>query len=103
MGWAALVDGQVEAIFGVGINNDPWFLATDVLDKHKVKFLRESQYYIGIMKDKYDWLINWIDPDNKLTARWLKWSGFTIDEPDPLRGGFRRFHWRKDESKCVQQ
>lgn len=103
MGYAFLLDDKVEAICGVGQRNDPWLVATDELEKHPVMFYRASKPVITEMKERYDWLENWIDEDNKLTIRWLEWAGFSIDAPGIVHG-FRRLFWKKEGTRsCVRQ
>lgn len=96
MGYAILYDGIVEAVCGVGRNNDPWLAGTDEIARHPATFFRVSRNIINEMKSRYDWLCNWVDDDNKLSIRWLDWAGFHIDEPREVGGGlFRRFYWER--------
>jgi hypothetical protein len=100
--WAVLLDGKPQAVFGVGnfgVNSGvPWLVATDEIEKHPVRFYRMSKPMIAILRHKYEHLVNWVDARNKLSLRWLKWAGFTIDDPEPwgIYGlMFHRVWWKR--------
>jgi hypothetical protein len=96
-GWAASVcrgiisnkDGVAVGIFGVR-PAEPlsrvgvvWLLGTDGLDKIKKFFMSISKPIIEEMAKGFDVLFNYVDARYEKTLRWLKWCGFTIDEPRP--------------------
>lgn len=72
----------------------PWLLSAEQSLKHKREFLKLSPPVIDEMLDIYPKLINYVHNKNKLSIRWLKWLGFTIENPEPIRTGelFHRFH-----------
>ena len=104
--WAVLLDGKPAVVFGVGVMADagnilgiPWLVATDEIERHPVRFYRTSKKVIALMKRRYARLMNWVDARNTLSVRWLKWAGFTIEEPAPWGAQglmFHRFWWRRD-------
>lgn len=97
--WTVFVDGNPEFVFGVvpgkpgtGI---PWLLGTDAVSKASLRIVRHSKEYVGKMLEKYPHLENFVDVKNELSKAWLKWCGFTIEEPVAygLKGElFHRFH-----------
>ena len=65
---------------GIGV---PWLLSAEQALKHKRKFLELSPPVIEEMLDICPKLVNHVHIDNKLSIRWLKWLGFTIEDPKP--------------------
>jgi len=101
-GWAAELDGRVEAVFGVGPVNGslgrPWLVGTDEIEKHPVLFYRMSRGIVADMRARYEQLVNWVDARNELSIKWLRWLGFHIEGPEPagVNGElFHRFWWER--------
>jgi hypothetical protein len=65
---------------GVGV---PWLLSTEQALKHKRQFLELSPPVIEEMMSMCSRLVNYVHVDNKLSIRWLKWLGFTVEDPKP--------------------
>ena len=88
----ALVDGQPEVIFGAGDLSiltglgAPWLLGSDVIERHRVEFLRASVHWRGQLLKRYSVLRNVVHCRNKVAIRWLRWLGFTFSEPFQHRG-----------------
>jgi hypothetical protein len=87
-GYAALMDGEPVAVFGASPSMTPgvgvaWLLATPEIERHPVRFYRESKRIFEKVTRKYETLVNWVDCRNKLSLRWLGWLGFEIGEPEP--------------------
>jgi hypothetical protein len=73
----------------------PWLLGTKGLDKMKKFFVKYSKPIIEEMKKGFDLLINFVDARYLKAVKWLKWCGFTIDEPVPfgaINVPFHRFY-----------
>jgi hypothetical protein len=88
---------------GVGV---VWLLATQEIERHPVRFYRESKRMFGNVTEKYETLINWVDQHNTLSLRWLQWLGFEIEEPEPwgvLQLPFCRVCYRNDEGVDTAQ
>lgn len=71
----------------------PWAVFTTAIDRHPLPFLRGGRAW---MRGVSGLLLNYVDARNTMTIRWLKWLGFTIDDPIPygVNGEpFSRF-WR---------
>lgn len=80
---------------GIGV---PWLLSAEQALKHKREFLKLSPPIIEEMLDICPKLVNHVHIDNKMTIRWLRWMGFTIDDPAPLRTTdelFCKFHMER--------
>ena len=84
-----LVDGEIACMFGVcrknlmGDEGVIWLLGTDLLKKHAIKFLRENKKEIVDISSKFTIIENYCDSRNKVTLKWLRWLGFTIEEAQP--------------------
>jgi hypothetical protein len=103
----ALIDGVPEVMFGVGDINvltrtgGPWLLGTDAVDRHWVAFVRRSRGSLEQLSSRYAVLMNLVDARQTASIRWLRWLGFTVEEPT-LAGvelrEFRLFHMRAEKS-----
>jgi hypothetical protein len=93
--------GVPSAMLGLVVNcrltgaGTPWLLASNHALKYKREFLLQSPPIIEEMLNICPRLSNHVHADNRVSIRWLKWLGFTIDEP--MRTGaddelFHRFH-----------
>ena len=84
---------------GVGV---PWLLSTEQALKHKRQFLELSPPVIQEMLDMCPKLVNYVHADNKLSVRWLKWLGFTIEDPKPAGLSGELFHrFTMERRSCV--
>lgn len=82
-------------ITGSGI---PWLLGTNHALNYKREFLLQSPPVIKEMLNICSNLSNHVHADNRVSIRWLKWLGFTIDDPVAIGVGgelFHRFHLEK--------
>ncbi|WP_145548552.1 hypothetical protein [Yersinia massiliensis] len=101
--FAGLVDGEVIALFGVvpasiltgfGV---PWLVAADSMERYQVTFLRHCRPVVRYMLSIYPHLENYVDTRNLAAKKWLRWLGFTIDDPIPygaLKLPFHHFELR---------
>lgn len=96
----ASVDGVPVIMFGVAVPHllseraVPWMLASDEVKNHAMHFLPASRRFIDEMMQRYDLLVNFVDERNTLSQKWLKWLGFTLEEPEPFgpfQVPFRKF------------
>jgi hypothetical protein len=78
-----------DILSGTGV---PWLLGTDNALKYKRQFLIQTQPVINEMLTICTRLVNYVHIDNKVSIRWLKWIGFTIDEPLPYGCDNELFH-----------
>lgn len=76
----------------------PWLLSSNHALKYKREFLVQSPPVIAQMLDICPRLSNHVHAKNRVSIRWLKWLGFTIDDPMPAGANkelFHRFHLEK--------
>lgn len=81
---AYLADDQLICIAGCSPMDEhhaqPWLLATDLLDGYCYRLRRESLGVLNLMRAKYAYLSNVINPNNTMTIEWLESIGFTMGE-----------------------
>ena len=70
----------------------PWLLGTDNALKYKRHFLTQVPAVIDEMLTTCPRLFNYVHIENKVSIRWLKRIGFTIDEPAPYGVAGELFH-----------
>jgi len=86
---SGLVNGEIACIWGVcpisiiGSKGSPWLLATPVIEKHPMAFLRRCKPFIKKFRSLYKYMENYVDVRNKVAIHWLKWMGFKFDEARP--------------------
>lgn len=83
--WAAVVDGEVIAMFGVVPREEPgtgrpWMIGTKHLTKHRYTFGKGCGDVIEAMLDTFPRLENIVDRRNRTAIAWLKWLGFELGE-----------------------
>ena len=95
-GFAAEVDGELVALFGIS-NGLIWLVATDEINKYPITFYRLSRKIFPSLIEGYDYIENYVDARNTLSLRWLKWLGFTIKEPKCINNGiFHHIYYKKE-------
>jgi len=78
----------------------PWLLGTNLFFKAHRKlhreFLRQCPDYVDRMQARFPRLENFIHAGNRLSIRWLKWCGFSLDmdAPVPINGEYFFRFWR---------
>lgn len=101
---AVTADGVPIAMFGLVVtcrltgHGVPWLLSSNAALQHKREFLVQSKPAVQEMLNICPMLSNHVHADNRVSIRWLKWLGFTIDDPQPtgINGElFHRFHLEK--------
>lgn len=90
--YTGLVNGKPEVMFGSADINiltgvgAAWLLGTDAVERHQLRFLRESIDWRDQLLQRYSVLRNFVDTRNAVSIRWLRWLGATFSEPVTLRG-----------------
>lgn len=69
---------QASLLGTVGI---PWMVGTDSIKKISRGIVQRSRQVIGVFLDMYPYLENYVHTENKISIRWLKWCGFTLESP----------------------
>lgn len=108
--WTCMVDGLPSFMWGaarmgsfLGCCGAPWLLGTPAILKVRHDFLRYCPYFIAVMQDSFPRLENYVHTGNRLSIRWLKHLGFTVNEELPeLINDEDFFHfWRG--TKCMSR
>lgn len=75
-------DGKAFAMAGVcrmpDVGGSVWMLATDDLERCKMRFLRNIRAGLDMWQRKYGLLHNYVDERNSVHINWLRWLGFTF-------------------------
>lgn len=75
-----------------------WMLGTEGALKYKRQFLKQVPVIIEEMLTICPNLFNYVHVKNKISIKWLKWIGFTLDEPLPHGYDgelFQKFHLKR--------
>lgn len=100
----AEVGGVPCAVFGVTRTgslltpkNSPWMLGGTELHKHTKLLLSESKKIVYTIVEEYREVENWVYAESSASIRWLKWLGFTVEDPVPLGPEGQEFcrFWKK--------
>lgn len=86
-----------DILSGAGV---PWLLGTETALKHKREFIIQVPAVINEMLDICPKLVNYVHVENKVSVRWLKRIGFTLDEPLPYGYSNELFHRFHLERSC---
>jgi hypothetical protein len=93
--WVGSLDGEVCCVWGLippTLLSDKaylWLLVTDVVDRHRFVFIRQSQIFIQKALDIYPLIVGHVEVGNDKAVRWLKWLGATFGEPEAKRIPFQ--------------
>jgi len=89
--WTGLINNVPVCIFGVcpvgglfGNMGRPWMIGTDLIDQHAITFLRRNKKFVKMMLNQYGYLSNYVDCRNTKAIQWLRWLGFSFNEPEPM-------------------
>ncbi|GHV34460.1 hypothetical protein FACS1894187_05050 [Synergistales bacterium] len=98
-GFAAFIDGELTAIFGVTKETDEsgniWLLGTDEITKRPLRFYKESKSIFDVLSKGYDELYNYVGKKNKTALRWLEWLGFKFEEAGEPFEDFVLVRWTR--------
>jgi hypothetical protein len=89
MCWTAFKNGKPAAIWGAASSSalssfgSPWMLGSDELNRSAIEIGRASRYYVMRMKQRFAILENYVDARQTKSIRWLRWCGFTLENPEP--------------------
>lgn len=97
--WAARVNGELAAIFGVapigtlmGGVGAPWLLGTPAVPRHRRVLAACARPYIHVMLRAYPHLQNLVHAKNTVAVAWLKRMGFVLHAPQALPPLGEMFH-----------
>jgi hypothetical protein len=103
LAWTCFVEGVPAFMWGVSrlgslisFTGSPWLLGTPAIAKVAREFLRQCPDYVERMQELFPRLENYIHVENRLSIRWLKWCGFTLEtEPKRFNGEVFYMFWRE--------
>jgi hypothetical protein len=81
---------QVAAIFGCSpIHGQPgvgcpWFLGSSLVERNPRYFVQIAKTMIPHWLSQYPLLENLVHDKNEVSIRFLRWAGFTLDDPEPF-------------------
>lgn len=81
--------GEPAAVYGVvpysmlGGRASIWLLGTDKVFEMGASFVRASRVGLLEVVQGLNYVENWVDIENTLSVKWLKWLGFESAEPEP--------------------
>ena len=81
--------GRTSLISPIGI---PWLLGTDEVRSIPKTFLIKSREIVNRARQRYALLENWVDSENAISIRWLRWLGFSIETANPIERKGRSFY-----------
>lgn len=76
-----------------------WMLASEDLNKIKIRFLINCKKFINLMLEYYPYLYNYVDDRNKKSIEWLLFLGAKMEDPRPYgtdKLPFRYFYFIKE-------
>lgn len=90
LAWTCLVEGIPAFMWGVARlgslisrKGSPWLLGTNLFFRaHRRlhgEFLRQCPAYVERMQARFPRLENFVHAKNRLSVRWLRWMGFTVE------------------------
>jgi hypothetical protein len=91
-----LIDDEPAAMGGLyaaqllGDTGYAWMLGTELIRRHRVTFLRNYVYQLDKMLAIFPIIETHVDARYKSCLRWLKWTGFEIEQAEPMGTG--HFH-----------
>lgn len=81
--WVVKEGRTIIAVFGLWTQHTqwgmPWFVATDRVYAHRVRWLKLSKGWVDHMLQKRKYLMNYVSSHHIEAMKWLEWLGFTID------------------------
>lgn len=75
MSFAALLDGEVLAMFGASESGEVWVLTSNAVLKHPRAFLRCCRPGLALLWERCGHLTNYVDARFEDCIRWLEWLG----------------------------
>lgn len=97
-------NGHPLAIFGITTENilgkkaTIFMLSSPELDMIRIRFARNSRFFINMLLEFYPFLENYVHKDNPQSIRWLKMCGASVNNPAPYgieKENFHYFSFRK--------
>jgi hypothetical protein len=100
--FAAVLDGQVGAMFGCGPVRSAlgspdglgwvWFITGKTFAQKPRPFARPARAVMAQLLERFPILVNYIDARYEAAVRWAKWLGFDVGAPVPYGPAGMLFH-----------
>lgn len=80
--YCGVVHGEIACMFGIKfaaqVDEFPtlWLIKTPLIDKYKIKFLRENKKFMEWAVKQYGTIESHVLKSNRTSLIWLKWLGF---------------------------
>ncbi|MBE6441468.1 MAG: hypothetical protein E7022_03930 [Desulfovibrio desulfuricans] len=93
LAWTCIIDDMPAFMWGAARNGSlityrgaPWLLGTSAISERRVilEFLRQCPAYVERMQARFPRLENYVHARNRLSVRWLRWLGFTVETAAPV-------------------
>lgn len=86
--WIITADDVPVTVFGCADQGVIWMMGTPGMWEPRPAraILKATAGYVEHLHKRWPRLWNWVDARNVRSARWLKWSGFEIEDVDPRHG-----------------
>lgn len=84
-----LADGEPACVIGVAsyvalsTTGYPWIFYTPLVRRHKVPLLRHCRRWLELNLEQWHRLEAYVDAGDKSAVRWMRFMGFTLEEPEP--------------------
>jgi len=97
--WTGCKDGVPFVMFGFACVSmtarvyNIWLLGTPEIERAGLVFLKKSRIFVDRMRKLAAVLENWVDSENAVSIKWLKWCGFTVEPAQPYGWLGRNFHY----------
>jgi ribosomal protein S18 acetylase RimI-like enzyme len=70
----------------------PWLLGTDAADRYPGALTKITRHYVGLFKERWPVLLNYVDARNTASVRWLTRLGFEVRDPVEIGMHGEHFH-----------
>lgn len=93
-----VVNGEPICVFGVAsyaalsTTGYPWIYWTASMSEHKAHFIRRCRQWTEYNLEEWERLEAFVDPNDQSAVKWMRFMGFTLDEPEPLGPDGELFH-----------
>lgn len=103
---SAFVDGQIAAMWGIGVAlrpglsplsdlGTPWLHTSDAVERIPLFFVRRAKAEVAAMLAIKKRLESWVDADYAEAVKFIRMLGFVVETPAPIGADgamFSRFH-----------
>ena len=102
-GWPIICSG-INPLSILGDKAILWLLSTERIKDINIRFVKNCRKFINHFLEFYPNLFNYIDVENTITLKWIKFLGAEIDEAKPYgyeQKPFHRFTFRRSYAQSL--